>query len=77
MSNKKKLTSLNIMQGTQGDILILYADEQATAKTLAGDVDDSTIFTAFHHMVSPGKSAGNVIIYLEDGIPTSTHISHC
>lgn len=77
MTHKKKLTTLHIIPGMKEgtkDILVLYADAEATAAILAGDAIEDSVFTAFHHTVSPDKSVGNVIIYLEDGIPNDIHV---
>lgn len=72
MPRNKKLTSIQFIPvGTKEGqkLLVLYADEAATAQYLAGTINDDTQFTAFCIEKPLNMSTDSVTVLLEDGTP--------
>lgn len=63
MSQKKKITTIQLISTDDGRTLILYADSAATAKLAAGKVDEAE-FTAFCI-----ESDCAATIVFEEGVP--------
>ena len=72
MARNKKLTSIQFIpvETKEGQkLLVLYADETATAQYLAGTINDDTPFAAFCIEKPLNMSTDSVTVLLEDGIP--------
>ena len=70
---RKKLTTIHFIpveveSKKEQKILVLYADEAATAQYLARTINDDTRFTAFC-IPTPNMSTDSMTILMEDGIP--------
>lgn len=69
---RKKLTTIHFIpveveNEKEQKLLVLYADEVATAQYLAGTINDDTRFTALC-IPTPNMSTDSVTILMEDGV---------